>query len=222
MQCPPLLPSDTKVFSQKIINCSASLRCSLQVASKANGCVAYLFESWVLDSGTKFAAACIGSVMAGIVVEWLVCIRRNLQRDWIQGAHGPCGLPPVAQVPVMLSLYLIQVTLGYMAMLVAMIYQVELFLAVVIGLTAGHGIFNLRARVTESADACCQGLDPGSESDEPRIKSKDDIMNEIAGPFTSKEILMAPGGAASHHHVVNVASAKVLGPTSSCCHSQPQ
>jgi len=187
-----------------------------QVAENTNGCVAYLFESWVLDSSVKFAAACIGSVLAGIVVEWLVSIRRSLQRDWVKGAQGPCGLPAVAQVPVMLTLYLIQVTLGYIAMLVAMIYQVELFLAVVIGLTAGHGIFNLRARVAESADACCQGQDPGSDSDFDS-KTMIESTRRTTQPSTSKDGLVR--GGASSHHVVNVGSARADRPSDSCCHS---
>ena len=46
-----------------------------------------------------------------------------------------------------------------MLMLVAMTYEVELFLMVVLGLALGHGLFNLNAPVLESAEACCMGHD---------------------------------------------------------------
>ena len=44
---------------------------------------------------------------------------------------------------------------GYLAMLVAMTYSVELFLCMVAGLVAGHAIFNSEAAVGESVDPCC-------------------------------------------------------------------
>ena len=44
---------------------------------------------------------------------------------------------------------------GYLAMLVAMTYSVELFLCMVAGLVAGHAIFNSGAAVGESVDPCC-------------------------------------------------------------------
>ena len=45
--------------------------------------------------------------------------------------------------------------LGYLAMLVAMTYSVELFLCVVAGLVIGHGAFNLGTPVGETVDPCC-------------------------------------------------------------------
>ena len=45
--------------------------------------------------------------------------------------------------------------LGYLAMLVAMTYSVELFLCVVAGLVIGHGVFNLGTPVGETVDPCC-------------------------------------------------------------------
>ena len=51
-----------------------------------------------------------------------------------------------------------------MLMLIAMTYEVELFIMVVVGLTLGHGLFNLKAPILESAEACCMGLDAIEET----------------------------------------------------------
>jgi len=133
-----------------------------QSASPTDGCVAYLFQPWVLSSSVRFGAACIGTFLMGVAVEMLVSVRRCVL-EWEPPRRCSSGvLRRVAKTGAMLALYAVQVTLGYFLMLVAMTYQVELFVMVVGGLMAGHGIFNLTSRVAESADACCQGQDPHS------------------------------------------------------------
>mmetsp|Transcript_19798 Transcript_19798/g.24144 ORF Transcript_19798/g.24144 Transcript_19798/m.24144 type:complete len:290 (-) Transcript_19798:1649-2518(-) len=57
----------------------------------------------------------------------------------------------------MVTLYSAQVTLGYLAMLIAMTYAIVLFIMVVLGLTIGHALFNMGATVTENRDPCCPG-----------------------------------------------------------------
>jgi hypothetical protein len=58
----------------------------------------------------------------------------------------------------------VQVTMGYFIMLIAMTYQTELFIMVVLGLTVGHAVFNLDGPVLESAEACCQGFEVPEET----------------------------------------------------------
>ena len=52
-------------------------------------------------------------------------------------------------------LFGLNLVLGYLAMLVAMTYSVELFLCVVLGLMAGHAFFNVKQPVGETIDPCC-------------------------------------------------------------------
>ena len=52
-------------------------------------------------------------------------------------------------------LFGINLVLGYLAMLVAMTYSVELFTCVVLGICCGHFIFNTKTAVGESIDPCC-------------------------------------------------------------------
>jgi hypothetical protein len=76
-----------------------------------------------------------------------------------------------------------QVTMGYLIMLIAMTYQTELFMMVILGLTAGHAVFNLDGPVLESAEACCQGFDVPEET-------SSDQSGEAAGAY-----LDLPGSA---------------------------
>ena len=54
-----------------------------------------------------------------------------------------------------ISLFGLNLGLGYLAMLVAMTYSLELFACVVLGLMIGHAVFNVKQAVGESIDPCC-------------------------------------------------------------------
>ena len=55
----------------------------------------------------------------------------------------------------MVTFFGLNLILGYLAMLVAMTYSIELFCCVVIGLCLGHFVFNTKSAVGESIDPCC-------------------------------------------------------------------
>jgi len=59
-----------------------------------------------------------------------------------------------------LALYALTRTIGYMVMLGTMTYSYEMFIAIILGLTIGHGIFNLSSNPGEDTTACCQASDP--------------------------------------------------------------
>lgn len=68
-------------------------------------------------------------------------------------------------------------------------FQVELFVAVVAGLTAGHAIFNAKGPVLDSSDACCMGLDPWSpRPDDP----PDALQRRLSAPEEEVERLTLP------------------------------
>lgn len=124
-------------------------------------CVALLFEGWDLNTKFKFVIGCFGTFGMGLFVEFLVYTRRQVKRRFMNGQMPKLHFRIISGG--MLLLYLVQVSIGYMLMLVAMTYQVELFLMVVFGLTVGHGAFNMSGPVLESAEACCQGFDPDNQ-----------------------------------------------------------
>ena len=64
-------------------------------------------------------------------------------------------LTPLARRLLIVTLFGLNLVLGYLAMLVAMTYSIELFLCVVLGLCIGHFIFNTKTIVGESIDPCC-------------------------------------------------------------------
>ena len=66
-----------------------------------------------------------------------------------------------------LSCFAFSLVLGYLAMLVAMTYSVELFLCVVAGLVVGHGVFNLGTPVGETVDPCCASQNVATKTVEP-------------------------------------------------------
>ena len=112
-------------------------------------CLILLFGPWLLDTAGKFAGAVLGTVILGVATELLTWTRRRCH-------VAPRLLSrPHAWRAVMALLYLVQVTLGYFLMLIAMTYSAELFMAVIVGLGVGHVALNLAAPVGEKTDACC-------------------------------------------------------------------
>jgi len=118
-------------------------------------CVIYLFPSWILNTPSKMAIACIGTLFTAVGLEGVITARRIL-------------LPKIQkrQKKLLCStiIYGLQLTLGYLIMLVVMTYSVPLFLCCIFGLMMGHFFFHLMiptitaddAVVVEGATPCCQ------------------------------------------------------------------
>jgi len=122
-----------------------------QVTGNAqNSCVILFFKIWTLDSRLKFGVGCVGVIILGIFVEFLLYVRRRLQGRgfcrWLRNPWRKAGI---------ILLFTLNLVSGYLAMLVAMTYSVELFLCMVVGLVGGHAMFNSSAAVGESVDPCC-------------------------------------------------------------------
>jgi hypothetical protein len=115
-----------------------------------SNCVILLFGSWRVGTSAAFAAACLGVALLGLLTEALTSFRRS----GVPRSEALRGRPRAKKV-VMGLLYSVQVCMGYLLMLVAMTYQVELFIAVIVGLGLGHTLLNTSAPVAETADPCC-------------------------------------------------------------------
>jgi len=128
-----------------------------------DACVILLFKSWVLDTRIKFGFGCVGVILLGIAIEGMLCLRRELQSRKIL-----LRISGVARRASIVLLFALNIASGYLAMLVAMTYSVELFICMVIGLVLGHAIFNTEAAVGESVDPCC-----ASQRDNLILKKED-------------------------------------------------
>jgi hypothetical protein len=133
-------------------------------------CLNLLFTSWTLDSHIKVIFACLGTVILAILTEFLGKMRRTVSKmRGVQSSQHLLqknGLPGNRKESVILSsvaiydavlvlMFVIQVTLGYFLMLIAMTYQAELFVCVILGLAIGHALFNLSVPPVTNTDPCC-------------------------------------------------------------------
>ena len=71
-------------------------------------------------------------------------------------------LTPIARRILIVTLFGLNLIGGYLAMLVAMTYSIELFACVVLGLCLGHLVFNTKSAVGESIDPCCASQGPST------------------------------------------------------------
>ena len=121
---------------------------------KRNPCIALFISAWTLDSRLKFIVACFGVALMGFCIEVLISVRRHLSSRKRLSPYLLAPRPSARQW-ISITLFGINLFLGYLAMLVAMTYSIELFLCVILGLMIGHACFNLKSAVGETVDPCC-------------------------------------------------------------------
>jgi len=119
-------------------------------------CLIYLFPGWELTDSGKFWGSVVVTVLAGIFAEFLIFARRKESElsKRVQ-AHSSKSWNRLSVLSRLL-LYAMTRTMGYLIMLVSMMYSYEMFMALILGLTLGHGFFNLSAPPGEDATPCCQ------------------------------------------------------------------
>jgi len=116
-------------------------------------CVIYLFPSLVLSSRARFVGACFGTILFGMMVEAIIFRRR---KSIVNFAPGMSRLLASA------GFYALQLTMGYLVMLIVMTYSIPLFLSCIMGLVLGHVVFNARDALLNKARAN-KGDDPFPE-----------------------------------------------------------
>lgn len=105
---------------------------------QSSTCVIMLFPSWVLNTPWKFVVAVIGTVLLAIGLEKFIQQRRKAMVGMEEG---------ITRLVTSAVFYGVQLTIGYVLMLIIMIYSGVLFLAVILGLVIGHILFNARDAV---------------------------------------------------------------------------
>jgi Ctr copper transporter family len=125
-------------------------------------CLSLLLPSWTLDSRGKFLCACGGVVAFAVAVEGLTKLRYyQQQQQQQQQLQQQRRSSPSLLVMLVPFLHGLQALAGYLLMLIAMTYSVELLLSVMIGLALGYQFFFYRSPAAHrgiSANPCCDFL----------------------------------------------------------------
>jgi copper chaperone CopZ len=134
------------------------------IISQKHMCPIFLFQEWILTTRTKYAFAAFFTWVVAILTEGLVGVRRYAQAKLQEYKASRNVSFACAAI-----LYATHLTMGYLLMLVAMMYQTELFIILVFGLVCGHCIFNWKAPIADSVDPCCQSDLPMTTLKQPLV-----------------------------------------------------
>lgn len=124
--------------------------------------IEYLFAGWKIETNMALVWYCLVTILLGILVEWIKTIRitklNNKKKDSYQHKYHN----HIKQS----FLHLIQSTVGYLLMLVAMTFNVYLFVSVMVGLSLGYFYFKAPIRGDLDCDCCDNICDSSGESEE--------------------------------------------------------
>lgn len=123
--------------------------------SEDEPCLIYLIKGVELTDAGKFWLAVFGTILMGMMTEYVVRLRRKLTAGR-PVKYITSRKRAILDSAVRLSMYALTRMLGYLVMLLTMTYSYEMFLAVIVGLTVGYGLFNMsEAGADEGTTACC-------------------------------------------------------------------
>lgn len=138
-------------------------------------CVIFLFQSWVLDTAGKYSLAFLGTLMAGMSLEKLIQQRRKYMATMGAGRK---------RLLFSATFYGIQLTIGYMLMLVIMIYSGALFISTVSGLVFGHVFFNAKDAIwplkAEASTYATPNPDDATDDGSYRGETNEDTAQTLA------------------------------------------
>jgi hypothetical protein len=129
-------------------------------------CVIYLFPQWTLSTPGKFALACLSSILFGILLEYVLWKRIAVYTM----------MPGRRRLILSVLVYGLQLTMGYLIMLVIMTYSGPLFVSIVGGMMIGHALFNAQDSLMKWKDG------PNKSSQEAGAGTSE------LGPRTSTEL----------------------------------
>lgn len=138
------------------------------VASASAGEI--LFKTWTAHSRDMYWGSIIIVFLMALFYEWIKHIARPELSKRLRGVKGKSSSDPFDATkelarPPRLSvahaadtiMYAVQLTLGYFLMLIAMVYNVGLFVSVILGACVGYALFAIPRFPGQpvDADGCC-------------------------------------------------------------------
>lgn len=119
--------------SMRMVMYLGGFRFTMSSAKEMLPCLSYYVRSWVLNDKGKFKGAMVYSFLLGLVTQGLA-VTRAVVFTHVQKYK--------VRKYLMVAIYVLQVYMGYMIMLVAMMYSAELLLSAVAGLAFGYFLFH--------------------------------------------------------------------------------
>jgi len=113
-------------------------------------CIIYLFPSWVLSSRIKLFGASVGTFGLAVLLEYILLQRRLLSASIMSFSESP-----IIRLSVTTLIYGLQLSLGYILMLIIMTYSGVLFLCTMLGLMMGHALFNAKEAMWKNTGMLC-------------------------------------------------------------------
>merc|ERR1719421_1182510 len=99
------------------------------------GCLVLLHPGMVLSSRGLFVLGCLFTFAFGVATEFLLRLRRQHRQQRKRVRRRSYNLEQI-------GLHLLNLVFGYVVMLFVMTYSVEMFATSILGLVAGHVLFN--------------------------------------------------------------------------------
>jgi hypothetical protein len=144
---------------------------------QSSTCVVLLFPSWVLNSSWKYILAVIVTFVSALGLEKFIQQRRKVMAYMESGTN---------RLFVSALFYGIQLSVGYLLMLIIMIYSFVLFMAVILGLVSGHILFNAKDAIwpiheSLNLDEIDAALDNNSDNNDDSYNRDGTVKDSFAG-----------------------------------------
>lgn len=143
-------PSDMAFCKQGMMSMSMFMKGFKSILSKdMPPCISYFVQSWVLDDAGKFKGAMIYSFLLGLLTQGLT-VFRVIVTSKVEKRR--------LKKYLLVSIYVLQVLMGYVLMFLAMTYSVELLLSTVVGVAFGYYLFHKAEHSSSNQSARNVGL----------------------------------------------------------------
>lgn len=142
----PAETSTADAFCNPLMKTDMYMQGFTSTAKEDRACVVLFFRAWVLDSRIKFAAACVGVCLLGMLTQALIRLRFVVQK-----ATGNNRM-------VISLMFGLNAVVGWFLMLVAMTYSMELFACATVGLILGHFVFADSDSTQILGSPCCNAV----------------------------------------------------------------
>jgi hypothetical protein len=156
---------------------------------QSSTCVVLLFPSWVLNSASKYALAMVGTILTAIGLEKFIQQRRKAMASMEGGT---------SRLAASAAFYGVQLSIGYVLMLIIMIYSGLLFLSVILGLVVGHVMFNARDAIWPIHESPHLNID---DEEEVYVDNRNNANNhgvEAAIPMKKSSCCITPTDIQGH------------------------